>query len=176
MATIENLRRQTEQNIEIILIEDAYSAGLCDNSGYAANVKGIDRYIYLRNHFGYCRSKVANTGLKEAKSQYMVMHDADVLVPPDYTSRLLKHLNAGSKILHIGLISGQLLWWETDDLFEADDKYQYGLNMLKVRPPRKKAYKDPFTSYSIAMNVEAAKDIGGFYTKLLVGDTKTQVL
>jgi len=160
-ATINNLLRQSGAKIEIIIVEESRKPLL---NAFGSPV----RHFHLNSDLPYCRSQIANTGLYSASSPYMVMHDADVLVPPDYTERLLGHFRDGAKVLHIGKYARQLYSWETDELFLSNgDKYEYALKMVSKRGPHKKAFDQPSTGYSIAFDAETARSLGGFSMKFI---------
>ncbi len=160
-ATINNLLGQTGVNIEILVVEDA-------KTSLIKPVNGPIRHFYVNNVQPYLRSQVGCIGLYEAHSPYMVLHDADVLVEPDYTAKMLDYLKNGAEVLHIGKLARQLYSWETRALFlSKGDLYKNAHDMVSIRGPRKLAYDQPFTGYSIGMNIESAKELGGFSMKYI---------
>lgn len=159
-ATIDNIRSQNEQNIEILLVEDASESS-------RRRIDGVTAHFFIDSDEMYCRSGIANVGLCEASCDFVVMHDADVLMPEHYTTRMLNYLKKGHSVLHLGKYAMQMFDHETERVLMSNEKYNDALSFVTSRPPRKAAYDKPFTGYSIGMNVNTVKAIGGWNTKYI---------
>ena len=89
-ACIGSLARQTESNLQIILVED----GSDDNSRHIAEgfAKQDERIVVLpQPHAG--QSAARNTGLRHAKGEYIAFVDADDQLEPDWCERHLKAID-----------------------------------------------------------------------------------
>ena len=84
---IDSIRKQIEQNWELILVDDGSKDGsgeICDNYTYDSRIRVIHK----------CNEGVSsarNVGLKLAKGKYICFIDSDDWVEPDYLSSMLKY-------------------------------------------------------------------------------------
>ena len=97
-ATISTILSQNDVNIECIIIEQSTDR-IIDNLPIEV------RYIHLpneHNQTSWQKSWVYNVGVVEAKSDIVVCHDADLLVPNQYASEILRFFNNNSlDVLHL---------------------------------------------------------------------------
>jgi len=85
-ACIESLIRQTEEDLQLILVNDGSTdESLAIAQSYAAQDARIE--IYSQPHAG--QSSARNNGLKHAKGEYIAFVDADDALEPDWCERHL---------------------------------------------------------------------------------------
>lgn len=85
-ACIESLIRQTEEDLQLILVNDGSTdESLVIARSYAAQDARIE--IYSQPHAG--QSAARNNGLKHAKGEYIAFVDADDALEPDWCERHL---------------------------------------------------------------------------------------
>ena len=88
--TLEALNHQNgfgPGSYEVLVVDDG------SNDGSEAFVQDIPcsysfRYIYLPRNADSCRSRVRNTGWKQARGRYVVFLDSDIVVAPNYLEDL----------------------------------------------------------------------------------------
>lgn len=87
LATLKSLRAQTNQDFEIIIVDDGNEPPL----GEIANVK-----IIRQTHAGAAVAR--NTGAKEAKGEYLLFLDADIVMEPLMLEKMLNTLTAHPEV------------------------------------------------------------------------------
>ena len=97
---IDSIRKQIEQNWELILVDDGSKDGsgeICDNYTYDSRIRVIHK----------CNEGVSsarNVGLKLAKGKYICFIDSDDWVEPDYLSSMLKYAGDEYTVVYANLI------------------------------------------------------------------------
>lgn len=76
-------RHQSFRNVQILVIEEDTEPRL------PAVVKNADAVYFLKGGKEFCKPAAVNFGSTLASAEYMVIHDADILPPRDYSERLL---------------------------------------------------------------------------------------
>ena len=86
---LESLAEQTEQDFEVIIVEDGSSVK-CEEvvKSFAATLDV--KYFYKPNSG---RSQTRNYGMERATGKYLVFFDSDCIIPPAYFSRVKACLN-----------------------------------------------------------------------------------
>lgn len=94
---IESIKKQTNQNYECIIVND----GSSDNSGNIINDLANDKFKLI-NQSNQGVSSARNTGLDNAKGDYICFIDADDYVVGNYVEVLIKNINKfpDADILH----------------------------------------------------------------------------
>lgn len=85
-ACIESLLCQTEQNIEVILVDDESTDG---SLGIAQRFAQQDKRVKLLQQSHAGQSAARNLGLRHAKGEYIAFVDADDRIEPDWCERHL---------------------------------------------------------------------------------------
>lgn len=130
---LNSLCSQTEQNIEIICVDD----GSADGSVEILNrfVKEDSRIRIIKgNHAGGGAAR--NTGLKEAKGEYVAFVDADDFVDADYIEKL--YVRSVETNADITICSVRFLYQATGAVREVDA----GLRMENLPSKEVFSYKD----------------------------------
>ena len=96
-TVINNIRSQLFPNIEIILVEEDVQSIF----NYA-DVNPI-KYIFKQSESGkhFNKSKAFNFGVSNSTSDFIILHDADILVQDNYTQKIYNKLNNYDGV-HIG--------------------------------------------------------------------------
>lgn len=87
---VESLLKQTEQNFELVVVEDG-SKVRCEKEVADACNKGLNAQYYYKENEG--RSIARNYGLERARGEYFIFFDSDCVIPPDYFSVLSRELD-----------------------------------------------------------------------------------
>lgn len=86
--TINSVLNQTEKNFEIICVDD------CSKDGTVEIVKKLqekdNRIILIQNETNLKVSQTRNNGIKNAKSNWIALLDADDMWEPDYLQKVLQ--------------------------------------------------------------------------------------
>lgn len=97
--TLRSLRAQTlRANMEII----AVVAGKVNSSAKTALAALTDRIVHVDTDEAFCKSKLINAGVIDTSAPYIVIHDADILVPPEYMEYVAAAFAAGYESVQVG--------------------------------------------------------------------------
>lgn len=82
---VESLKAQTENDFELIVVEDGSTEPCRHIVEQAAECGMAARYFYKTNQG---RSIARNYGMERARGRWLVFFDSDCVIPPDYFSKL----------------------------------------------------------------------------------------
>ena len=149
ITVIDSMKGQLFPTINIILSEHDINATI--------NASSISPSAYLHVHSDdeepFNKSKSFNGGVDIAKDDYLILHDADMLMPNYYVSEVFKTLLFNSSC-HLG-----------KDVSYYDDHDTDIINREKrvFRPKNFERYVSYFEGGSLACTKEYYSKIGGFY-------------
>lgn len=77
--------------VEVIVVEEGVQ------SVFPVDLKQRVRHLFLRKKAGepYCKSRMLNAGAAAARGRFLLLHDADILVPSSYLREIVQCLDAG---------------------------------------------------------------------------------
>lgn len=127
-SLLQDLRNQTLQNIEIILIDDC---GQDDSFSYAIQAAKEDsRIVCLHNECNVGQGICRNKGIEIASGEYLAFADADDIIPVDYYERL--YIKA--KIGNYKVVKGNRI------AVYPDGRHQYSLLNESITAKLKKGH------------------------------------
>lgn len=96
-TVVAGIRAQRFPNIEIIVTEEDQSSRVDKNEIYPS------KHIFSQAPAGaaFCKAAAFNAGVKAATTDHVILHDADILVPADYTAEVYRILQTHNGC-HIG--------------------------------------------------------------------------
>lgn len=104
---------QTEDNIEIILVDDGSDRPFIFEEGW-------EKVIYIRKENGGV-SSARNRGLQEAKGEYIAFIDSDDLVSDDYIDQIMKAIKSKPDTVYLSWKSMNSKWGKT--LLDDNDEF-----------------------------------------------------
>ncbi|KQV33364.1 MULTISPECIES: glycosyltransferase family 2 protein [unclassified Rhizobium] len=122
-AAIASVLSQSYTNFELIVVDDA------SQEDVESLVKGIDdpRIRYIRRPVNGGAAAARNTGLSEARGQFIAFQDSDDLWLP---GKLMKQVNLLSGMpRHVGAITGAKI------VYGRDANFKYGPGRVACAPP-----------------------------------------
>ncbi|WP_142999081.1 glycosyltransferase family 2 protein, partial [Streptococcus mitis] len=93
---LESIRKQTYQNIEVILVNDGSTDG---SQAICEHFCQIDKRFRLINQKNQGQSVARNRGLKESLGEYIMFVDSDDVVSLGLLEQLMKYMSNGSDIV-----------------------------------------------------------------------------
>lgn len=127
--TLEALNYQIsygKKDYEVIVVDDGSSDDTFDY------IQGINRnysmkYIYLERCADSCRARTRNQGWKQAKGEFVVFIDSDILVRRDYLKELTRCFSLSKNIMVIGnrLMLNEAVQFSDIVSGVVFDKYQF---------------------------------------------------
>ena len=93
---LESIRKQTYQNIEVILVNDGSTDG---SQAICEHFCQIDKRFRLINQKNQGQSIARNRGLKESLGEYIMFVDSDDVVSLGLLEQLMKYMSNGSDIV-----------------------------------------------------------------------------
>ena len=161
--SIESVLRQTYKNIEIIVVDDGSSDDTCAIlERYAETHPGIFRYFRQQNRGpGAAR----NTGIRNAKGEYIAFNDADDLWLPQKLEKQVAVLERNSNAVAV----------YCDIYYIDEDRSILPERKTKLRLPRGRVTLDMFYNYfmytsSVVARRSAVERTGGFREDIFVGE------
>lgn len=100
-ATVRSVLRQTEQDWEMVIVDD----GSVDRTGEVAAACSNDRRIRIIWQENQGVAVARNTGIAASESEFVTFLDADDVLDPQFLSRAWQFLDADSRV---GLVRGRL--------------------------------------------------------------------
>ncbi|MBY8829736.1 glycosyltransferase family 2 protein [Hephaestia mangrovi] len=123
-ATVATLKRQTESDWELVLVDDGSRDASTDIARrLAADSNGRIRYVEHDGHANLGLAASRNRGLQEARGDYILYLDSDDLLFPCALERLARALDDDPSL---SLAFGATLFWNWDPAFaEEPDAIQH---------------------------------------------------
>lgn len=98
LATLESIAGQKDATVECVVVEQ-------DVESRIANLlPGWVRYVHTpppSAEMPYCRSWAFNIGAQHATSAVLVLHDNDMIVPSDYSQKILQVVHQGYEVVNL---------------------------------------------------------------------------
>ena len=113
---LESLYKQSFQNFDIIVVDNASQDGSCD---YILKNHPNVKLIYLKENYGF--SKAVNKGIKASNSEYVVLLNNDTEVDKHWLENLVKCIGNDKKIF--SCCSKMIQYSERDKIDDAGDEY-----------------------------------------------------
>jgi len=108
---LQSLRVQTFKDVEIIVIDNASTDG---SPAWLQQECSRERLFLNENNIGYCGG--ANQGIREARGEYVLILNPDVILEADFLERLVL---CGEQHPDVGIFSGKLLRFDRQTLDSA---------------------------------------------------------
>ena len=151
---VSNIKAQRFPNIEIILMEQDSVARISD-APIIPTRHGLVKNAYDNQPF--CKSSAFNVGVSKSNHELLVLHDADILVPGWYTSKVFKHLQTNDSC-HLGQ---QVLYLIKQSTIEVSQSKTLNTNRICDH------VVDYFEGGSIGIRKHSYIKIGGFDEKFI---------
>lgn len=153
-TVVSNIKAQRFPHIEIIVMEQDATARISDAFIMPAR-HGLVKNMYENQPF--CKSAAFNAGVSKASNELLILHDADILVPGWYTSKIFKNLQDHDSC-HLGQQVLYLIKQSTIDVNQTRT-----LNTNKICDH----VVDYFEGGSLSIKKSAYIKMGGFDEKFL---------
>lgn len=106
-TVVANIRAQRFPNIEIVVAEQDSNRKVREENIYPA------KYVLSpsADTTPFCKAAAFNLGVKNTTTEHLILHDADILVPANYTAEVFKSLqqhnacHIGKQVLYLNKIS-----------------------------------------------------------------------
>lgn len=151
LATIRSIAAQKDVAIECIVVEQS------DEKIAESELPAWVRYIHTplpRPDMPYCRSWAFNVGAKAARTQALVLHDNDMLVPERYAVEILRRFERGYEFVDLKRFVFYL------DALSTQQVIENGLNVGELR--FETVVQNLVSGGSVAALTSAYWSIGGF--------------
>lgn len=151
LATLESIAGQKNVSIECLVVEQD------SQNRIGAELPSWVRHIHTpppAADMPYCRSWTFNVGARNARGAVLVLHDNDMVVPADYTARLLEHVVDGYEAVNLKRFGFYLSEKHTDSVLS-------GRAGLTDQPPQS-IVQNLEGGGSVAITRAAYERIGGF--------------
>lgn len=149
-AVIESIFGQRGAAVECIVVEQSAAR---ETTGLPPGV----RYIHLPHPddpIGWRKSWAYNVGVRAARAEVVVCHDADILVPRDYALQILRHIREeGYEVVHLQRF---LFCLGRDDT----QRVLASKSLRGVRPPER--VRQNWQGGTVAIRRKSFLDMGGY--------------
>jgi GT2 family glycosyltransferase len=149
ITVIDSIKGQLFPTINIILSEHDHKATI----SATAILPSICLHIHAESEEPFNKSKAFNGGVDIAKDDYLILHDADMLVPNYYVSEVYKTLLFNSSC-HLG---------KDVSYYDNNDTDIINREKRVFRPQNFERYVSYFEGGSLACTKKYYSEIGGFY-------------
>jgi predicted glycosyltransferase involved in capsule biosynthesis len=150
LRTLASIRVQSNASCEVIVVEQDCVSRI------GAFLPSWVRHVWSRpfdEALPYSRSWTFNVGAYFARSEVLILHDNDMLVPTDYVSGILERIREGAQVVN----AKRFVFYLTQETTEA---VCAGQGSLLAQPPET-VIQNALGGGSVAITRQAFLDIGG---------------
>jgi glycosyltransferase involved in cell wall biosynthesis len=150
---IESLLAQTLQDFELVLVEDGSKDGAKDIAQAYAAADARVRLINLPNNIG--RTPALNLGLREARSDYVAVLDADDVAAPERLAKQVAVLDSRPQVV---AVASHIRFINTDG--DVIGTFCPPTDPIELRDAL--VYNNPFPHSAAMFRRDVAMSIGGY--------------